>query len=73
MATKMFRAGENDIQGIGERAAFAEFGVGQVEEEFSGVFSWLMGGYREDRGVIPGLHSERMRGNSCDKGNSNLT
>lgn len=39
MATKMFRAGENDIQGVGDQTAFAEFGVGHVEEELSGVFS----------------------------------
>lgn len=39
MATKIFRAGENYTQGGGEGAVFAEFGVGQVEEEFSAIFN----------------------------------
>lgn len=65
MATKTFRAGENDIQGGDEGAVFAEFGEGQVEEKHSAVFNWLMDSYREDRDFIPKLHSERMRGNCC--------
>ena len=75
MAAKMFRTGENDIQGGGEGAAFAEFGGGQIEEKLSAIFNWLMGSCREDRDIIPKLHSERMKGNGCllQQGNSDLT
>jgi len=39
--------------------------VEQVEGELCVIFNLLMGSYREDRDIIPKLHSERMRGNSC--------